>query len=93
MRRYGVLLSEARVQQDAMAQTGKTNVKELTNQEKALARIAIIMRDTAKPRATSTAPPGALANQQRILNANVAGSEGDLGSGIAAGGAELDERW
>lgn len=46
LRRYGVLLSETRVQQEALVATGKKNVTELTNQEKALARYNIILNDT-----------------------------------------------
>ena len=46
LRRYGVLLSEARVQQVALENTGKQNVRQLSDQEKALARYQIILEDT-----------------------------------------------
>ena len=82
LRRYGVLLSEARVQQEAMAKSGKTSAKELTNQEKALARIAIIMRDTATAQGDFARTSGSLANQQRILDANVQDLKTSLGSAL-----------
>lgn len=79
LRRYGVLLSEARVQQVAMAQTGKENVKSLTNQEKALARYEIILRDTASAQGDFARTQGGLANQSRILRANLGDLSADVG--------------
>ena len=80
LRRYGVLLSEARVQQQAMADTGKTNVKSLTDQEKALARYQIILQDTAPAQGDFARTSDGLANQSRILNANLSDLAGDIGS-------------
>ncbi len=71
LRRFGVLLSETRVQQQAMADTGKTNAKELTNQEKAFARYKIILQDTSKAQGDYARTAGGLANQQRTLAAQV----------------------
>jgi hypothetical protein len=71
LRRYGVLLSEARVQQVALANTGKTNVKTLTDQEKALARYQIILSDTASAQGDFKRTSEGLANQTRILKANL----------------------
>jgi hypothetical protein len=65
LRRYGVLLSETRVQQLAMAQSGTTNAKELTNQEKALARVAIILRDTKLAAGDYSRTIDGVANQER----------------------------
>lgn len=79
LRRYGVLLSEARVQQLAMADTGKTNAKALTDQEKALARYQIIMRDTSSAQGDFTRTSDGLANQQRILKARLADARVELG--------------
>lgn len=80
LRRYGVLLSEARVQQLAMAQTGKTNVKEITNQEKALARYQIILQDTAGAQGDFARTSDSLANQSRILKANMQELSTEMGT-------------
>ncbi len=79
MRRYGVLLSEVRVQQQAMADTGKTNAKALTNQEKAVARYEIILHDTGKAQGDFARTAGGLANQQRIAAAQTEDLHGQLG--------------
>lgn len=80
LRRYGVLLSEARVQQVAMAETGKRNASALTQQEKAHARYTIILRDTIKAQGDVERTSGSLANQQRQLAAQVADLEAALGA-------------
>lgn len=79
LRRYGVLLSEARVQQIALARSGKDNVKELTNQEKALARYEIILQDTAVAQGDFARTSDSLANQSRILRANLSDLASNLG--------------
>lgn len=79
LRRYGVLLSEARVQQIALQQTGKDNAKSLTAQEKALARVSIIFRDTAAAQGDFGRTSSGLANQQRILSAQVQDLQANLG--------------
>lgn len=71
LRRFNIFLSEARVQQVAMAESGKQNAKELTNQEKALARYNIILRDSVPAQGNFAATSGELANQSRILRANL----------------------
>jgi hypothetical protein len=80
LRRYGVLLSETRVQQEAMAASGKDNVKELTNQEKALARYNIILNDTAVAQGDFGRTSEGLANQSRILRAQLADLSAELGT-------------
>lgn len=82
LRRYGVLLSEARVQQVALADTGKKNVASLTNQEKAQARYEIILRDTVKAQGDVERTSGSLANQQRELAAQIANLEAQLGQAL-----------
>lgn len=71
LRRYGVALDEARVKQEAMNETGKTTAKQLTTQDKVLARYAIIMHDTALAQGDFQRTSGGLANQTRILQANL----------------------
>lgn len=80
LRRYGVLLSETRVQQQAMAASGKENVKELTNQEKALARYQIILSDTAVAQGDFARTSGGLANQTRVLRARLQDTQAELGT-------------
>jgi hypothetical protein len=92
LRRFGVLLSEARVQQLAMAESGKTSAKELTNQEKALARYNIILRDTQSAHGDFARTADSLANQQRTLSANWKDLKTQIGSAflpaaVAATGA------
>lgn len=79
LRRYGVLLSEARVQQEALKESGKTVASQLTDQDKALARIAIIFKDTALAQGDFARTSDGLANQQRILSAQVKDLESNIG--------------
>lgn len=79
LRRYGVLLSEARVQQRALADTGKDTASSLTQQEKALARYEIILGDTKKAQGDFGRTSGELANQQRIMRARFADTSAELG--------------
>lgn len=80
LRRFGVLLSEARVQQVALAESGKKSVKALTDQEKVLARYKIILDDTATAQGDFERTSGGLANQTRILTANLSNLAANLGS-------------
>lgn len=82
LRRYGVLLSEARVQQQAMAVTGKQNVRELTNQEKAMARFNIIMQDTVSAQGDFARTSEGAANQAKVMRANFADLSAELGGNL-----------
>ncbi len=82
LRRYGVLLSETRVQQEALRQTGKKHAAQLTAQEKVLARIALVYRDTAAAQGDFQRTSGGFANQTRILEANVRQLEIALGKNL-----------
>lgn len=79
LRRFGVLLSEARVQQAALDATGKTNVKTLTDQEKAVARYNIILSDTVSAQGDFSRTSEGLANQSRILNAQLGDLSAEIG--------------
>lgn len=79
LRRYGVLLSESRVQQRAMADTGKSTAKALTDQEKALARYEIILEDTIPAQGDFARTSDGLANQQRQLKANIDDLSAEIG--------------
>lgn len=82
LRRYGVLLSESRVQQAALAATGKDNVKSLTDQEKAQARYNIILEDTVAAQGDFQRTSEGLANQSRILKAQLADLSAELGNNL-----------
>jgi hypothetical protein len=82
LRRYGVDLNAARVATVAMANSGKTTTSSLTTQEKVMARLQIITQDTALAQGDFARTSGRLANQQRILKAQVADLETKLGEGL-----------
>jgi DNA repair exonuclease SbcCD ATPase subunit len=80
LRRFGVLLSEARVQQEAMRESGKRTAKELTNQEKTLARYRLILKDTAPAQGDFSRTQENFANQTRILKARLRDLSAELGT-------------
>lgn len=69
LEKFGVGLSAAKVEAKALADTGKTVAKELTEQEKATARIALIMEQTNSVAGDFADTSDQLANKQRILAA------------------------
>ena len=75
-------INAARVQQEALAATGKTSVKELTAQEKATATLAIIQKDGAAAAGDFAKTSGGLANQQRILTAQWDDAKATLGKAL-----------
>lgn len=79
LRRYGVFISEAKVQQIALNDSGKESVKLLTDQEKALARYKIIMQDTLPQQGDFARTQDTLANQTRILKGNLNDLSADIG--------------
>lgn len=79
LRVFGIFLSQARAQQQALIDTGKQNVKELTNAEIVQARYNIILRDSIIAQGDFINTQSRLANQSRILRANLADLEGELG--------------
>lgn len=80
LRRFNIFLTAARVDQLALAQAGKENVKSLTAQEKALARYTLILRDSAPANGNFAATSGELANQSRILRAQLDDLSTNIGS-------------
>jgi hypothetical protein len=82
LRAYGVQLSAARVQQQALTDTGKKSASELTNLDKVMARIKIIFQDTAKPQGDFQRTQGHLAQQTKILTANIDDLSTQLGENL-----------
>jgi hypothetical protein len=72
-------INAARVEQEALALTGKKVASELTAQEKATATLSIIQKDGALAANDFAETSGGLANQQRILAATVDGLQQRLG--------------
>lgn len=79
LRRIGVLLSEARVQQEAYASGIAESGAKLTEGQKVQARYALILRDTASAQGDFGRTSESLANQQRILAAQVENLRGKIG--------------
>src|SRR5262245_47270405 len=82
LRRYGALLSESRVQAEAMAETGKRTAASLTDQEKVLARIHLILQDTVQAQGDFARSSDRLAGQQKILNAQLDDLKTSLGEAL-----------
>lgn len=82
LQRYIPTINAAAVQQQALAMTGKESASELTNLEKALAVQAIMMRDAGAAVGDFARTSGGAANQQRILEANMANLKATLGTGL-----------
>lgn len=79
LEKYGIGLSAAAVEQKALADTGKKSAAELTNQEKAAARVALIFEQSDKVSGDFANTSGGLANQQRILAAQMENFRANLG--------------
>lgn len=76
---YGVVLSEAVVQQKAFAMTGKTVAKELTAQEKQAARLALIYEKTDLASGRFAAEATTFAGGLAIFNARLQNFLNDVG--------------
>jgi len=72
-------INAARVEQAAMAETGKKNAKELTAQEKAAAVLAIVHKDGARAMGDFARTSDGLANQQKILGAQFENVKAKIG--------------
>lgn len=67
LKKYGILLNEASVQQKALAMTGKASADQLTEGEKVAARQALIMAQMGDAHGDAARTAGSLANQIRFL--------------------------
>ena len=89
MRRFGVVLSEARVQQEAFRITGKKTAEQLTNAEKVQARFNLIMRDTKQAQGDATRTSGSFANQLKRLKNQARDTATDLGKKLLPAATSL----
>jgi hypothetical protein len=82
LQRYIPTINGAAVEQQALAMTGKQSADELTNLEKAMAVQAIMARDAGAAIGDFARTSDGAANQQRILDANMANLQATLGQGL-----------
>jgi SLT domain-containing protein len=79
LERYGVGLSAAKVQAEAMAETGKKGASSLTSQELATARLNLIMKQTSATSGDFQRTSGGLANATRIQEARMKDLQAEIG--------------
>ena len=81
LRRFGVLLDDATLRQEAFAQGIISSTKQaLTPQQRVLAANAVIFKQTATQQGDFAKTSGGLANQQRILKASLENVSISLGT-------------
>jgi hypothetical protein len=82
LRQFGILLSADAVNAEAMAMgLGKTS-KEISEQDKVLARNSLIMKSTVLQQGDFARTSEGAANQQRILNAQLEDARTKIGQGL-----------
>ncbi len=89
LRVFGIFISQARAQQEALIETGKKNVQSLTNQELVQARYNIILRDSSLAQGDFARTSERLANQTRILKANLSDLAASIGTAVIPGVTNL----
>ncbi len=90
--RYGVSVMDAAVVSEALAESGKKVSTELTVQDKALARVNLILKQTNSVAGDFKNTSDGLANSQRIAAAEIEEAKAKLGQGllpVLAEGAKL----
>ena len=75
-------INAARVEQVALATTGKETAKQLTAQEKAAAVLAIVQRDGARATGDFARTQGGLANQMKIARAQLSDMAVTIGTAV-----------
>lgn len=79
LEKFGVGLSAAKVEAHALAMTGKDVAKSLTEQELALARVDLIMQQSASTQGDFASTSGELANATRIQQAKMEELQATIG--------------
>lgn len=82
LQKFVPAINAAKVEQEAMAETGKKNAGALSESDKALAVYQITMDQTTKAQGDFSRTSGSLANQQRILRAKLDDSAASLGTAL-----------
>lgn len=91
LERYGVSLSAAQVQAEALAETGKKTASQLTDQEKATARLNLIMKQTSSTAGDFKNTSDGLANSSRILAARQEELQAKLGQKLLPAMQKLNQ--
>lgn len=90
LRAYGVLLDDASMRQEALAMgLTKTTKDVLTPQQKVLAAQSLIMKQTTAAQGDFERTSGSLANQQRILKADLANTSAEIGAKLLPVGLRI----
>jgi len=89
LRVLGVQLTAARVATEAMRESGKKSAADLSQQEKVVARYTLILKDAAIQMGDFAATQNRLANQSRILNAQLADLGGEIGTKVTPAVTDL----
>jgi hypothetical protein len=89
LRRFGVFLNDARIKSQAAAMGFKLVKGQLDPMAKAAATAAIIMKDTADTQGDFERTSGSLANQQRILKAELENSAAAIGQALLPAAVKL----
>lgn len=82
LRRFGVLLSAAAVDAKALELGLAETTKEITDQDKVLARQALILEQTSDQQGDFARTADGAANKQRILAAEVENTKAKIGEGL-----------
>jgi hypothetical protein len=82
LRKYGVALNAASVEQEAMRETGKRSAKQLTEAEKVTARYNLILQATKTAQGDFARTSDGLANSQRILAAEIENVKASIGTAL-----------
>lgn len=89
LRRFNVLLSDNAVQNEAMRLGLKNTKKELTEQDKVLARSSLIMEQTVKQQGDFARTADSAANLQRTLAGTIENTKAKIGQGLLPAYQEL----
>jgi len=82
LQRYIPTINAAAVEHRALAETGKSTAKELTNIEKAMATYALVMEGAGAAAGDHARTSGELAGQQRILDAQMKDLRANIGESL-----------
>lgn len=82
LERYGVSLSAAAVQNEALAETGKKAAGALSQQELTTARVNLIMKQTASTAGDFAQTSTGLANSARVASAQIEDAKAKIGDGF-----------
>ena len=79
VRKYGVIITEATLKQELLTMGIKKSYLEVSNQEKVLARLAIMVRSTTDAQGDALRTAGSFANQMRALKGQLKDTAAAIG--------------